>query len=124
MALEEMSPEVLACVRTAMGDEQYNAILTGSQSVNPQQFYIVMPCTLQYPQETKAIMDMFGLDVGTILGAGSPTPTAQPKPYTPLPTDTLLPTATPVPTATPTPVPTPRSHQSHQPRRFLYLRHL
>ena len=75
MAIEEMSPEVLACVRTAMGDEEYNAILSGSQSVNPQQFYIVMPCTLQYPQETKAIMDMFGLDMGTIMEAGSPTPT-------------------------------------------------
>ena len=87
MAIEEMSPEVLACVRTAMGDEQYNAILSGSQSVNPQQFYIVMPCTLQYPQETKAIMDMFGLDMGTIMEASSPTPTP-----------------TPVPTATPTTV--------------------
>ena len=87
MAIEEMSPEVLACVRTAMGDEQYNAILSGSQSVNPKHFYIVMPCTLQYPQETKAIMDMFGLDMGTIMEASSPTPTP-----------------TPVPTATPTPV--------------------
>ena len=80
MALEEVSPELLACVQTAMGDEQYNAIINGRQSVTPQQFYIVMPCTLQYPQETKAIMDMFGLDTGTIIGAGSPTPTAQPKP--------------------------------------------
>ena len=87
MALEEMSPEVLACVRTAMGDEQYNAILSGSQSVDPEQFYIVMPCTLQYPQETKAILDMFGLDMGTIMEAASPTNTP-----------------TPVPTAPPTPV--------------------
>jgi hypothetical protein len=70
-----------------MGDEQYNAILSRSQSVNPQQFYIVMPCTLQYPQETKAIMDMFGLDMGTIMEASSPTTTP-----------------TPVPRVTPTPV--------------------
>ena len=91
MALEEVSPELLACVQTALGDEQYNAILSGRQSITPEQFYIVMPCITQYPQETKAIMDMFELDTGTIIGAGSPTPTAQPKPYTPVPTATPTP---------------------------------
>ena len=91
MALEAVSGELLACVQTAMGNEQYNAITSGRQSVTPQQFYIVMPCIMQYPQETKAIMEMFGLDMGTIMGAGSPTPTAQPKPYTPVPTPTSTP---------------------------------
>ena len=91
MALEEVSPELLACVQTALGDDQYNAIISGHQEVTSQQYYIFMPCIMQYPQETKAIMDMFGLDMGTIMGAGSPTPTAQPKPYTPVPTATPTP---------------------------------
>ena len=77
-----MSPELLECVQTALGDDQYNAIISGQEDVIPQLLGIVMPCLKQYPQETKAIMDMFGLDMGAVMESGSHTPsaTAQPKP--------------------------------------------
>ena len=77
-----VSPELLECVQTALGDDQYNAIISGQEDVIPQLLGIVMPCLKQYPQETKAIMDMFGLDMGAVMESGSHTPsaTAQPKP--------------------------------------------
>jgi len=53
-------------------------------------------------------MGMFGLDLGTIMSANSPTPdaTGQPKPYIQVPTATPVPAVTSVPTSTPLPVPT------------------
>ena len=33
--LEAMSPDLLVCVQTALGDDQYNAIIIGRQSVPP-----------------------------------------------------------------------------------------
>ena len=105
--LEAMSPDLLVCVQTALGDDQYNAIISGRQSVPPQELSIVMPCLMQYPQDTKAVMELFGLDMGTIMGPGRPTATAQPKASIQVPPDTRVPTATPSPTATPTPTSTP-----------------
>ena len=92
MALEAVSPELLACVQTALGSEQYNALISGDLDVTPQQVSTVIPCLMQYPQDTKAIMDMFGLDMGTIMGAGNPTPsaTAQPTAAVPTPTPTSI----------------------------------
>lgn len=107
MVLESVSPELLSCVQTALGDDQYNAIISGRQDVVSflQQFGIVLPCILQYPQEANAIMEMFGLDMGTIMAASTPIPkTTVPQPTN---TPTLVPTATSVPTPTLTPVRTP-----------------
>ncbi len=126
MVLEAVSPELLRCVRKALGDEQFDAIISGRQDAVAQQLGIVLPCIMQYPEESNALMGMFGLDLGTIMSANSPTPdaTSQPKPYiqvstatptsapaaTPVPAVTSVPTSTllPVPTATsyPTPAPT------------------
>ena len=126
MVLEAVSPELLRCVRKALGDEQFDAIISGRQDAVAQQLGIVLPCIMQYPEESNALMGMFGLDLGTIMSANSPTPDAssQPKPYiqvstatptsappaTPVPAVTSVPTSTllPVPTATsyPTPAPT------------------
>ena len=116
MVLEAVSPELLRCVRKALGDEQFDAIISGRQDAVAQQLGIVLPCIMQYPEESNALMGMFGLDLGTIMSANSPTPdaTSQPKPYIQVPTATppLAPTATPVPavtsvpTSTPLPVPT------------------
>ena len=100
MVLGKVSPELVACVQTALGSEQYNALISGEQDVTPQQVAVVIPCLMQYPQDTKAIMDMFGLDMGTIMGAGNPTPSAQTQPSTPVPTATPSPPA-PTPTITP-----------------------
>ena len=115
MVLKAVPPELLACVQTALGDDQYNAIISGRQSVTPQELGIVMPCLMQYPQDTKAVMELFGLDMGAIMGPGRPTATAQPKasiqvlPDTQVPTPTSLPSATPLPTPTAIPslIPTP-----------------
>ena len=126
MVLEAMSPEILRCVRKTLGDEQFDAIISGRQDAVAQQLGIVLPCIMQYPEESNALMGMFRLDLGTIMSANSPTPdaTSQPKPYiqvstatptsapaaTPVPAVTSVPTSTllPVPTATsyPTPAPT------------------
>ena len=126
MVLEAVSPELLRCVRKALGDEQFDAIISGRQDAVAQQLGIVLPCIMQYPEESNALMEMFRLDLGTIMSANSPTPdaTSQPKPYiqvstatptsapaaTPVPAVTSVPTSTllPVPTATsyPTPAPT------------------
>jgi len=106
MVLKAVPPELLACVQTALGDDQYNAIISGRQSVTPQELGIVMPCLMQYPQDTKAVMELFGLDMGTIMGPGRPTATAQPKASIQVPPDTQVPTATSLPSATPLPTPT------------------
>ena len=107
MVLKAVPPELLACVQTALGDDQYNAIISGRQSVTPQELGIVMPCLMQYPQDTKAVMELFGLDMGTIMGPGRPTATAQPKALIQVLPDTQVPTATPLPTAIPSLIPTP-----------------
>ena len=106
MVLKAVPPEFLACVQTALGDDQYNAIISGRQSVTPQELGIVMPCLMQYPQDTKAVMELFGLDMGTIMEPGRPTATAQPKASIQVPPDTQVPTATSLPLATPLPTPT------------------
>ena len=106
MVLKAVPPELLACVQTALGDDQYNAIISGRQSVTPQELGIVMPCLMQYPQDTKAVMELFGLDMGTIMEPGRPTATAQPKASIQVPPDTQVPTATSLPSATPLPTPT------------------
>ena len=106
MVLKAVPPELLACVQTALGDDQYNAIISGRQSVTPQELGIVMPCLMQYPQDTKAVMELFELDMGTIMEPGRPTATAQPKASIQVLPDTQVPTATPLPSATPLPTPT------------------
>ena len=106
MVLKAVPPELLACVQTALGDDQYNAIISGRQSVTPQELGIVMPCLMQYPQDTKAVMELFGLDMGAIMGPGRPTATAQPKASIPVPAVTRVPTPTSLPSATPFPTPT------------------
>ena len=106
MVLKAVPPELLACVQTALGDDQYNAIISGRQSVTPQELGIVMPCLMQYPQDTKAVMELFGLDMGAIMGPGRPTATAQSKASIQVLPDTQVPTAPPSPTATPLPTPT------------------
>ena len=106
MVLKAVPPELLACVQTALGDDQYNAIISGRQSVTPQELGIVMPCLMQYPQDTKAVLELFGLDMGAIMGPGRPTATAQPKASIQVLPDTQVPTATPLPTVTPLPTPT------------------
>lgn len=106
MVLKAVPPELLACVQTALGDDQYNAIISGRQSVTPQELGIVMPCLMQYPQDTKAVMELFGLDMGAIMGPGRPTATAQPKSSIPVPAVTRVPTPTSLPSATPLPTPT------------------
>ena len=106
MVLKAVPPELLACVQTALGDDQYNAIISGRQSVTPQELGIVMPCLMRYPQDTKAVMELFGLDMGAIMGPGRPTATAQPKASIQVLPDTQVPTAAPLPTATPLPTPT------------------
>ena len=95
MVLEAVSPELLACVQTALGDDQYNAIISGRQDAVAQQLGMVLPCIMQYPQEANAIMEMFGLDIGTIIAASTPTPNTvtQPKLDTPVPTGTPSPPA-------------------------------
>ena len=102
MVLEAVSPELLACVQTALGDDQYNAIISGRQDAVAQQLGMVLPCIMQYPQEANAIMEMFGLDIGTIMAASTPIPNTitQPKLDTPVPTATPSPPA-PTPTITP-----------------------
>ncbi len=113
MVLETVSPELLSCVQTALGDEQYNAIISGRQDAVAEQLGIVLPCIMQYPQEANAIMEMFGLDMGAIMAASTPIPNTQnPSPtntVVPKPTNTptLAPTATSVPTLYPTPTNTP-----------------
>jgi len=106
MVLKAVPPELLACVQTALGDDQYNAIISGRQSVTPQELGIVMPCLMQYPQDTKAVMELFGLDMGAIMGPGRPTATAQPKASISVPAVTRVPTPTSLPSATPLPTPT------------------
>ena len=95
MVLEEVSPELLACVQTALGDDQYNAIISGRQDPAAQQLGMVLPCIMEYPQEANAVMKMFGLDIGTIIAASTPTPNTvtQPKLDTPVPTGTPSPPA-------------------------------
>ena len=95
MVLEAVSPELLACVQTALGDDQYNAIISGRQDPAAQQLGMVLPCIMEYPQEANAIMEMFGLDIGTIIAASTPTPNTvtQPKLDTPVPTGTPSPPA-------------------------------
>ena len=125
MVLEAMSPEILRCVRKTLGDEQFDAIISGRQDAVAQQLGIVLPCIMQYPEESNALMGMFGLDLGTIMSANSPTPdaTSQPKPYIQVPTatPTSAPTATPVPavtsvpTSTPLPVPTAAPYATSAP---------
>jgi len=82
MVLDTVSPELLSCVKTALGDEQYDAIITGRQDAVGEQLGLVLPCILQYQQESNAIMEMFGLDMGTIMAASTPIPNkaGQPKP--------------------------------------------
>ena len=115
MVLETVSPELLSCVQTALGDEQYNAIISGHQDAVSEQLGIVLPCIMQYPEESNALMGMFGLDLGTIMSANSPTPnaTSQPKRYIQVPTatPTLAPAATPVPAVTSVPTSTPPQYQ-------------
>ena len=103
MVLEAVSPELLACARTALGDDQYNAIISGRKDVVAQQLGMVLLCIMEYRQEANAIIEMFGLDIGTIMAASTPTPNTitQPK------LDTPVPTATPSPPTPPTPTPTP-----------------
>ena len=67
IVLQTVSPELLDCVKTALGDDEYNAIIGGQQVVTPQQVGTVMPCLMQYPQDTKAAVDMLGLDMGSIM---------------------------------------------------------
>jgi len=74
MVLDTVSPELLSCVKTALGDEQYDAIITARQDAVAEQLGLVLPCILQYPQESNAIMEMFGLDIGTIMAASTPVP--------------------------------------------------
>jgi hypothetical protein len=104
MVLETVSPELLSCVQTALGDEQYNAIISGRQDPVAEQLGLVLPCIMQYPQEANAIMEMFGLDMGTIMAASTPVPGTQP----PSPTKTPAPQPTVAPTATPEPTPIPK----------------
>ena len=84
MVLDTVSPELLSCVKTVLGDEQYDAIITGRQDAVAEQLGLVLPCILQYPQESNAIMEMFGLDMGTIMAASTPIPNTarQPKAVT------------------------------------------
>ena len=109
MVLETVSPELPSCVQTALGDEQYNAIISGHQDAVAEQLGLVLPCILQYPQEANAIMEMFGLDMGTIMAASTPIPNTQaPIPTnTPAPQPTNTPTSVPNPTSVPTPTPRP-----------------
>ena len=97
MVLDTVSPELLSCVKTALGDEQYGAIITGRQDAVAEQLGLVLPCILQYPQESNAIMEMFGLDMGTIMAASTPIPnTEAPNPtHTPIPQPTNIPEPTP-----------------------------
>ena len=74
MVLEMVSPELLMCVKTALGDEQYNAIITGEQDAVADQLRLVIPCILQYPEEANAIMEMFGLDTETVMPVSTPIP--------------------------------------------------
>ena len=100
MVLDTVSPELLSCVKTALGDEQYGAIITGRQDAVAEQLGLVLPCILQYPQEANAIMEMFGVDIETVMAANSNTITLH-KPETPndanssssIPTPTLLPSS-------------------------------
>ena len=100
--LGKVSPELVACFQTALGSEQSIALISGQGDITPQQLGIVMPCLMQYPQDIEAIMDVFGLDMETIMGAGNSTSSAQTQPSTPVPTATPSPpTPTPTPTITP-----------------------
>ena len=74
MVLEMVSPELLMCVKTALGEEQYNAIITGEQDAVADQLRLVIPCILQYPEEANAIMEMFGLDTETVMPVSTPIP--------------------------------------------------
>ena len=120
MLLETVSPELLSCVQTALGDEQYNAIISGRQDAVSEQLGIVLPCILQYPQEANAIMEMFGLDMGTIMAASTPIPNTQPHRPTntsiPQPTNTpkTIPIATPVASQIPSSanLPTPETSET------------
>ena len=107
MVLEMVSPELLICVKTALGDEQYNAIITGERDAVADQLGLVLPCIMQYPQEANAIMEMFGLDTGIVMAASTPIPNIQ----VPSPAHTAVPltneTPEPIPTNTSTPMPTP-----------------
>jgi len=98
--LGKVSPELVACFQTALGSEQSIALISGQGDITPQQLGIVMPCLMQYPQDIEAIMDVFGLGMETIMGAGNPTSSTQPQPSTPVPTATQSP-PTPTPTMTP-----------------------
>ena len=97
MVLDTVSPELLSCVKTALGDELYDAIFTGRQDAVAEQLGLVLPCILQYPQESNAIMEMFGLDMGTIMAVSTPIPnTEAPNPtHTPIPQPTNIPEPTP-----------------------------
>jgi hypothetical protein len=75
-----VSPEFLTCVKTALGEEQYNAIIAGRQDAVAEQLGMVFPCILEYPQEANSIMEMFGPDSGTFTAASTPT---QDPPSTP-----------------------------------------
>jgi len=76
-----VSPELLTCVKTALGEEQYNAIIAGRQDAVAEQLGMVFPCILEYPQEANSIMEMFGPDSGTFMAASTPIPnTLAPSP--------------------------------------------
>lgn len=64
----EASPRLLACVKEALGDNQYDAIVAGAQSVSAQQTDLLMPCMMQYPKEVESIMNKFGLTMESIMG--------------------------------------------------------
>ena len=74
MVLEMVSPELLMCVKTALGDEQYNGIITGEQDAIADQLGLVLPCIFQYPQDASVIMEMFGLDTETVMPVSTPIP--------------------------------------------------
>ena len=96
MVLDTVSPELLFCVKTALGNELYDAIVNGRRDAVAEQLGTVLPCIMQYPQEANEIMEMFGLDMATIMAASTPIPS----------TETPSPTHTPVPQPTNTPEPT------------------
>ena len=94
MVLEMVSPELLMCVKTALGDEQYNGIITGEQDAVADQLGLVLPCIFQYPQEANVIMEMFGLDTETVMAVSTPIPNTKDPDQTSIPTPVLILTPT------------------------------
>ena len=90
MVLDTVSPELLFCVKTALGDELYDAIVNGRRDAVAEQLGTVLPCIMQYPQEANEIMEMFGLDMETVMAASTPIPNTE----APSPTHTTMPQPT------------------------------